>query len=259
MVSPNKIGVSMLYCLSKPFAEMTSQIPCTGTHLIEIVDEGLHSLNKRRVSILKEMARSYELTYTVHAPFAGINIAVPSDIVLHATIKRLKQSLANAAQLDCTLWVMHPALRTGTSMFYPGEDWARNMENVRILAEYGEDHGVKVGLENGMDPFILKNVHDFQKFYEEADFNVKLVLDTGHANLSNEVVRFISEFPEKVAHVHAHDNKGKVDEHLPIGSGSINWVEFAEYIQKIQPEPNIIIEAVDQVQESLRSLTKLLC
>lgn len=258
MVNQDKIGASMLWCLSAPFNDMVTQIPCMKTHLIEIVDEGLHSLDRHRVTILKEQAESHDLTYTVHAPFAGMNIATPSDLVLRATIKRLKQSLANAARLEAIQWIMHPALRTGTSMFYPGQDWTLNMNNVQVLAEYGRDSGVRVGLENGMAPFILKSVVDFHRFYDEADFDVGLVLDTGHANLNNEVILFLHDFSEKITHIHVHDNNGKTDEHLPIGNGSIDWLEFAKQVRKVHGEPNIIIETVDQVRESLERLSQLL-
>jgi len=77
MLEP-KIGLSMLHALDKPFNKMTKQLLNTKTRYIEIVDDGFHTLNKRRVSALNDIGESYKLKYAVHAPFADINIASPS-------------------------------------------------------------------------------------------------------------------------------------------------------------------------------------
>ena len=92
-MSKAKVGVSMLYCLGEPFNRMVKRLGNMGTRYIEILDDGTHELDKKRVAILKEAAKSYSLEYTLHAPFADINIASPSKAMLSASMKRLKQSM----------------------------------------------------------------------------------------------------------------------------------------------------------------------
>lgn len=259
VMNSNNIGLSMLYCLSRPFKEMASMIPQTETRQIEVVDEGLHALDKKRALSLKETAESYDLKLTVHAPFAGINIASPSSLILNATLKRLRQSINCASILNCKLWLFHPAMKTGTSMFYPGDDWAQNMKNVHLLAEFASDLGVKIGIENVMDPFILKNIEDIKKFYGETRDDVGFVLDTGHANITDGISSFLKVFQKRIVHIHAHDNHGKSDEHLGIGYGSIDWKEFARGAERIHPEPTVVVEAVEHVKESLETIRALLC
>ena len=77
-MSKPKIGLSMLYTLGETFSKMTQRLATVKTPRIEIVDDGLHALNNKRVQTLNEAAKSYGLTYTLHAPFADINIASPS-------------------------------------------------------------------------------------------------------------------------------------------------------------------------------------
>lgn len=49
-------------------------------------------------------------------------------------------------------------------------------------------------------------------------------LDIGHANLHGKSPEdFIEAFHKKIVHVHLHDNDGRCDLHLPIGSGTIDW------------------------------------
>ena len=80
MVKP-MIGLSMLYCLREPFTCLLKRLHEVDVKHVELTDEGLHTLNKRRVKNLKEAAQSHDLDLVVHAPWAGINIAVPSPVL----------------------------------------------------------------------------------------------------------------------------------------------------------------------------------
>src|SRR5208283_4096206 len=98
-MSKAKVGVSMLFCLGEPFNRMVKRLGTMQTRYIEIVDDGIQELNKKRVVAFKEAAKSYGVEYTLHAPFADINIASPSKSILNASLKRLKQSMAYANEL----------------------------------------------------------------------------------------------------------------------------------------------------------------
>jgi sugar phosphate isomerase/epimerase len=253
-----KIGLSMLYTLSKPFKKMTSEICKTGTTNVEIVDDGLHVLNKRRTAVLNDIRKSCDIKYVVHAPFAGINITMPSKPLLSATLKRLKQSIVNASALDCRVWVFHPGMRTGTSGFYPGVDWIRNLDSVRLLVRFAKDHGVEACIENAMDPFVLTSASEFKRFYSEIDDDVGLVLDTGHANLIGQVDAFLKELPDRIKHIHAHDNLGLQDQHLGIGYGSIDWTSFSKLLKETSFDGVVMIESIEHIPESIAKLRQLL-
>ena len=258
IVTKPELGISMLHCLGEPFEKMMEQIPKTRTACVELTDDGLHALNRRRVSVLKSMGESYGLKYTVHAPFAGINIALSSKPLLNVTLRMLKKSIVNTAALGAKTWIFHPGLETATSMFYPGVDWKRNLENVRLLFGFANDYGVEAAVENVMDRFLLKNVDDFKRFYDEINDDIGLVLDTGHANLSGEVESFIASFPDKIVHIHAHDNLGRWDQHLGIGYGNIDWKRFANLLKKTSYNRIIIVESFEHVWESIEKLKQLL-
>jgi sugar phosphate isomerase/epimerase len=256
MVKP-KVGLSMLYCLGEPFKKMTEQLIAVKTKYVEIVDDGFHTLNKQRVSVLRDIGESYGLKYSVHAPFAGINMAVQSKPLLSATLKRLKQSIINANALNCHLWVFHPGMKTGISMFYPGLDWFRNLESVRLLLKFASNCGVEVAIENVISMFLMRNVEDFSKFYSEINENVGLALDIGHANIHGQVEDFLTKFSDKIVHIHAHDNLGEIDQHLGIGNGNIDWEKAAKLLERANFDKVIIIESVEHVEESLQKLKHL--
>ena len=258
MVKP-EIGLSMLYCLGESFKKMTEHLNRADTTCIEIIDDGFHALNKQRVSTLKSIGESYDLKYSVHTPFADINIASPSKPILKAMLKRLEKSIAYANALNAYMWVFHPGLKTGVSMFYPGMDWLQNLKSVRLLLKIASDYGMKIVIENVPEPypFLMKSVEDFAKFYEEINEDIGLAFDVGHANLDGQIERFLKVFADKIMHIHAHDNFGKSDQHLGIGYGNIDWKNAANLLRKMSYDKPIIVESVEHIKESIRKLKQL--
>ena len=258
MTKPN-VGLSMLYCLGEPFKKMTERLHKAGTAYIEVVDDGFHTLNKQRVSMLKNIGESYGLKYSVHAPFADINIASPSKPMLKATLKRLEKSISYASDLNACVWVFHPGLTTGVSMFYPGMSWLQNLKTTRLLLKIASDYGVKIAIENVPEPypFLMKSVEDFTKFYDEINEDIGLAFDVGHANLNGQTERFLTILAGKIVHIHVHDNDGKIDQHLGIGYGNIDWKKVANLLRRMSYDKLVIIESFEHIEESMHKLTQL--
>jgi sugar phosphate isomerase/epimerase len=258
-MSRPKIGLSMLYCLGEPFKKMTEKLSKAPTDYIEIVDDGFHTLNKQRVSTLNTIAKSYMLKYSVHAPFADINIASPSKPMLKAMLKRLEKSISYANAINAYTWVFHPGLQTGISMFYPGMDWIQNQKTTRALLKIAEDYSVKIAIENVPEPypFLMKSVDDFTKFYHEIE-DIDFIFDVGHANLNGQIERFLTAFGDKIVHIHAHDNNGIHDQHLGIGYGNIDWKSFANTLKRMRYDKTIVVESVEHIEESVQKLNRLL-
>jgi sugar phosphate isomerase/epimerase len=256
-----KIGLSMLYCLCQPFDKMVKRLNRVETQYVEVMDEGLHTLNKKRVATLNRIGKSRNIHYTVHAPFADINIASPSKPILTVSLKRLKESMAHANALDAKLWVFHPGNKTGISMFYPKDDWKQNIKSLIQLHKTAEEYGLNIAIENLPERygFLMKQPQDFQKFYKETALNdVGIVLDVGHANLEGQTEQFLKKMPDKIVHIHVSDNTGEHDQHLGIGYGKINWQQFAHTLREIAYDKTVIIESVQHVNESLQKLRQLI-
>ncbi len=256
-----RFGLSMLYKLGQSFNEMTKQLGKLSTGYVEIVDDGWHTLNKVRVAKLKEAAKTFGLKYSVHAPFADINVASPSKTLHKASMKRLSQSLEYTKSLDAYLWVFHPGSKSGISSFYPGADWKQNLHSINRLFKTASDMGLEVAMENLPEKynFLMKTPDDFKRFYEESGLEeIGIVLDTGHAHLENQVLPFLKGLPKKIVHVHVSDNHGVIDEHLGLGDGSINWQQFAAALKAADFSGTVIAESVFRVNETLQELKRLL-
>jgi sugar phosphate isomerase/epimerase len=252
----------MLFCLNEPFTALMKRLGKVEVEHVEIVDEGIHALNDRRVSLLKKAIKARDLSLTVHAPFADINIASTSLFIRRAIIKRLEKSIVLSAQLNPKYWVFHPGIQSAVGDEYPGLDWKINLDSVRRLLKVAGQHGLKISIENVPDPFpfLLKKVDDFEKFYEalgEEGSNLSLTLDVGHSNINGQTYDFLDRFSDKIVHAHLHDNLGDRDSHLGIGFGNIDWLRLIKAFKKINYNGVLIVESKKNIEESLKMLENL--
>lgn len=254
-----RIGVSMLFCLGEGFPLMLKHLEELDTHYVELVDDGLHTLDDKRVETLNRMAGSFNIEYTIHAPFADMNIAASDQRMRQFITRRLEKSMQHAHQLDCLLWVFHPGFHSGISSFYPGWDWQVNLESVKTLQKLGQKYNVKIAIENIPEifPSVLRNVDEFSRFYEELGENIGLALDVGHANVNGQTRVFMEKFRDKIVHLHVSDNDGTQDSHVGIGKGTVDWQDFAKAVKRIQFRGVIMLESIQDVKQSLQALREL--
>lgn len=255
------IGLSMLFCLGEPFSSMLKHLTEFDVSYVELVDESQHALNKKRVNVLKRIARENGLEFTIHAPFVDINIASPNPTLRRVMLKRLEKSLSYAHRLRSRQWIFHSGWKSSVSEFYPNLDWQINLRSVRTLLTVARKRGVEISLENTPEPFhfLVKRMQDFALFYSElgGDFDIDITLDIAHANTNQQVFDFIEKFANKIIHVHVSDNEGKYDSHRGIGYGKINWKEVAKALRKINYKGIVMLESVDHVGESLQTMRRL--
>ena len=107
----------------------------------------------------------------------------------------------------------------------PGHEAAwvkrRNVDAILRLLPTAERLGVGLMVENaqGDDADALAPVLD-------ALPTVGLHLDIGHANIGtrkSHVPSLLAGYGDRLRHVHVSDNKGRSDDHLAIGAGTISW------------------------------------
>ncbi|MFQ6068384.1 MAG: sugar phosphate isomerase/epimerase family protein [Candidatus Bathyarchaeia archaeon] len=254
------VGLSMLFCLGEPFSSLCQRLQNVTVKYVELVDDGWHTLSQERVKRLKEISGSQDLEYTLHAPFANINIAAPMEDMRNFILKRLEKSMAFAQQLECRLMVFHPGFRTGISGFYPGMDWKTNIKSVQNLLALSRKNEVRIAIENCPEPygFLMKNAEQFSRFFNELNEDIGLVLDVGHSNINGQTHALIKAFSKKIIHIHAHDNDGKNDLHLGVGYGTVNWQQFAEDIKRISFKGLVMVESYHNIEKSIAALQKLL-
>ena len=253
------LAASTLFCLHKPLEEALTEMVLAGTRCIELTDEGLHALTQPRVERLLDLKASHGLRYSLHAPFADVNIAALDASIREAVLRRLEASIRWASALEAEVVVFHPGATTALEHFSPGEAWRLNLESVRRLLRFARDHGVSAMIENVPEPFpfLMKSVEDFRRFYDEVGLEIRMVLDVAHANLRGETGQFLGRLGDRIGHIHVSDSHGRVDEHLQLGRGSIDWEETMAAVKVSRFNGWVVVESFEGVEESLRLLRRL--
>jgi sugar phosphate isomerase/epimerase len=254
------VGLSMLHSLGQPFSVLCQKLRTTRVRRVELVDDGLHALAKDRIETLREIRDTQSLSFTLHSPFANINIAAPAVDMRRFILRRVEKSMIFARQLECALMIFHPGLRTGISSFYPGVDWRTNIASVRTLLALSTKYGVDLAIENVPKPygFLVRGVEQFTRFLEELNEEIGVAFDVGHSNINGDTHEFLSILGRKVVHVHAHDNDGEHDLHLGVGRGTVNWTAFATDLKKTGFTGTVMVESYSDVNESVAVLERLL-
>jgi len=254
-----EFAASTLFCLHKPFEDALSDLILDETRCIELVDDGLHALTRRRVERLLEMKASYGLRYAVHAPFTDVNIAAYDDGLREGVLRRIERSIRLASALKAEAFVFHPGATTAMEHFYPGKAWDLNTRSVGRLLRYADDYGVSAMIENVPEPFpfVMKSVEDFKRFFDDVGVEVDMVLDVAHSHIRGETLEFVSRFGDRVGHIHVSDNHGQMDKHLQVGEGSVDWEETVAAVRASPFSGWIVVESYKGVEESIRLLRKL--
>ena len=255
-----ELAASTLHLLDRPLEDILDQLVTLDVNKIELADSGNHALNPKRVERLLEFKSSYDIEFSIHAPYADTNLSADDDLIREWILKRIRASIRFASELDAKCLVLHPGWTTATEPFMRGRSWKLNLRSLRWLQRYAGDYGVEVLIENvpSPTPYLLVSLDDFRLFDEEMTPKMDYVLDIGHSNLLGETLGFIEEFGSRIKHVHVSDNEGETDSHLPIGDGTIDWEESINALKKMGYNGWIVIESYSKITESIDYLKRLL-
>lgn len=211
----------------------------------EIIEEGLHFLNPKRIKMLKDAASTSRISFTLHAPFAGINLASPEPLQ-SVLLDFMDRSLERAHTLEAEIFVIHPGLLSPFTIHFPEIAWESLIKSIKHLAKFSEKLGSpRIVVENMAPPypFLISNYQEVERLFQELEnFDVSLCLDIGHAQKSGGVKPFLKKVGQYLAHIHAHDNIGDKDAHLRIGSGVVDWEFVVSSLHKINFEGYIVVE-----------------
>ncbi|WP_348608376.1 sugar phosphate isomerase/epimerase family protein [Halobaculum rarum] len=160
---------------------------------------------------------------TVHLPFGSIDPGSPFDAVRSGAVAELEAHLDLAAALGATKATLHPTTDAWAPAHDDGTVGDAIVESVRHLDGYAADHGVELVAEN-----IPKGRFDTNRIDELLDrTDVSMCLDTGHARVDGRddggIVALIDAHADRISHFHLNDVRRPSDEHLPIGSGFVDF------------------------------------
>lgn len=121
-------------------------------------------------------------------------------------------------------------------------DLARCAKNLRVVARYAEDKGIRLALEP-LNRFETSFVNLTEQAIQLADMigspAVKLMMDTFHANIEEKSLgAAISLMGDRLIHVHANEN----DRGTP-GTGHVPWAEIGPALKSVGYDGALVIES----------------
>lgn len=173
---------------------------------------------------------SYNLEYTIHAPFMDVNIAALGSKSRATSIELVKDSVDLANKIDAKAVVVHPGLIPFIAREMPEEVYKIANNSIKEIGDYSKDLGVNTTIENMPDfeGMIYKDMARLNELLVELEMG--MTYDIGHAHhcgISPDAIYF-----DSIKHIHAHDNMGDDDSHLPLGEGNIQLKDIIDTFEK---------------------------
>ena len=234
---------SVISLLADPMAEQVG--------FFEIVDNGSLKLTGAMTKVLAEYSQT-GFEFTVHSPYEGLNIASADPAKRRASVRAVSESLDRASSFEALNVVVHPG--TADLGAAPEAAFEANSESLMELWDHSCSLGQHMAVENDIahDKGILVRPDDFRRFFTRIGARLPLVLDVGHANISGTLGDFVGTMASDLAELHVHDNQGEWDQHMAIGTGTVDFPR----IKGLFRNPSMLF-TVESVHDALGSFVKL--
>ena len=191
---------------------------------------------------VKELGRTFKergILCTVHAPFMDLSPGGFDKKIVAITRERLKKAV-ELAQLLAALGIV----------CHPGFDKWRFQGNEQLWLDSSIETWNEVFKEADKNlPIMLENIFEDEPttlvtlFGYFKDKNLWFCFDTGHFNLFSKVSveEWLLPLADRLKEFHLHDNHGKSDEHLPVGTGTFPFRSLKPLIKQVS-DPIFVLE-----------------
>lgn len=228
--------------------EEIEEIGKLGFDFVEITIEGPKAFaedHRRRKEKILKLLRKYRMFAIGHSMWF-VDFGTPYENVRKGWIEEGKKDIDVAKELGIRFLVFH--LESNNPLLFKDRRMRRkiinnNVKSMKELVEYGGNKGVGVVMENGIGKELSKLSN-----YKDVIDKVKglgVCIDIGHAFMlggMKNVTKFIRTFRKKIGHIHMHDNRGKKDDHFPLGLGELEYEKVAKALKRIGYNKTITFE-----------------
>ena len=213
-----------------------------------------HSILAAEKKRITQALKANALGLVCHLP-TFVTTADLTESLRKASVMEMRDSLSVATELGAKKVVLHPSMAGGMGAFVLDRVKGYAFEFFAEMVDAADRLGVAICLENmfprnrlGVEPDDFKEIFD-------AFPALKMTLDTGHANIDDRRGRrlktFVGQFGTRIGHLHVSDNKGRVDDHLAVGQGTVNFTGLVKGLQKAGFRDTITLEVFDANRDML--------
>lgn len=206
------------------------------------------------LATIGQALRDNGLAAVCHLP-TFVTTADLTESLRRASIEEMHRSLEIAAELGIEKAVLHPSMVTGMGGHVMTTIKALAFDFFAGMVESADRFGVQLCLEN-MFPRNLFGAEpeDFEEIFT-AFPTLKLTLDTGHANIDDwrgdRLMSLVDRLGDRIGHLHFSDNRGRRDEHLAIGEGTVDFRRLVKRLQALGYDDTLTLEVFDADRRKL--------
>ncbi len=209
---------------------------------LALTSDDLQEFDLQKRLELRRALSENSLKSTIHAPFFDLNPASSDKDIQNITAQRFEQTIDFATDIEADRIVFHPGYDPWRYARTP-DAWLENsLEFWPNLVTRAVKTDILLCLENIFDTRPDPLVELLQNINSP---NLRHCFDIGHWFLFSKtpIEDWFDRLGPFLSHLHLHDNRGRGDDHRPIGKGKIRFSEFFEQLQKIDSAPTVTLEA----------------
>jgi sugar phosphate isomerase/epimerase len=254
-----------MLAVKKPIEESFKMAILNGLDHIEIdliqTYHNIETFNIRRINEIKRLSKKHNIPLSLHTPYT-INPGDEVEFFRKVNEEYLKKCILLAHKLNCTHITTHMGFWVGL----PSWKWKRKkaldilVKTIKNVVPLLKKYKVYLALEN-VNPMpensefqlLGDNIEDLEYIYSKVKSSfVRMCLDTGHANINEGPLKYIQKFGKRIISVHFHDNNKRIDEHLAVGAGNINWKKVTNEFKKMKFTGPFISEVFSQTPKEAK-------
>lgn len=201
------------------------------------------------VPAVREMLHAHKLDVVGHTAYY-LPIASPFETLRKAAVGELLRCAEVFSRIGVEWMNVHPD--THCPMHTRAFLVEQNVRSLQELVEGAAPYGVRIMIENV--PRGFNTPEELSSLLDPIP-SLGLHLDIGHANLLTQVnttPHILEHLGSRLAHVHLHDNRGGLDDlHLPLGAGTMPWVDLLTRLKAFGYDGGITLEVFTKDQRYL--------
>lgn len=198
--------------------------------------------------------------FSFHAPFADhIDITAFSPERREQSVKEITCAVEAAALLGVRHFVIHPGPEKEGKP--PRELLIQHLEHAadslnQIKRRCGQ-LGMTLILENMLPHLLFGRTSDLLWIMGALEpEGTGLCLDTGHANLAGDLYTAVQKMSGHLHMLHASDNGGRYDDHLPPGRGNIRWETLLRQLEQQNFRGGFILELSGDTNKDAQTILR---
>ncbi len=216
--------------------------------------EAHHGTLRAQSGVIREKLANYRMGLVCHLP-TFLSTADLTASIRRASRREIRASIEVAALLGARRAVLHPSYMNGMGRNVPALYSGYARDSLDDAVDCAAQAGIDLCLENLFPPLTpFGAVEDWERCFARHP-HLGFTLDVGHAHIGPDgmtrIRDYIHRFRARLRHLHVSDNRGRRDDHLPVGDGHIDFPAVAAALNQIAYQGDLTLEIFSESRDDL--------